>query len=311
MKYLFILLLLPSLFANDMVGTVVRIEGEAELLINPSESFSQDSSKVLLNGKYYNLGLLKLGTKIENGQVIRTSQKGKIKIIYKNGDQHIIGPTTAFEISWTQSNKEKTPTTVVNLMYGVMRGIVDKNGPRSGSQVKTKNTVMGVRGTDFFINSGNSQSKTEFTVLRGEIEVALETNKDFFKVPSGQTLEVVESSSAQKSASMGITGQDALKEINQNTSLKKMEVKAEETISQSLSDEIVTLENLAVQKTLEDIKRYDEKLYEQLKKKSVNSSEEINLSQVLKLQEKAPQTTKKKAIDLNTKTEDLYKKYQQ
>ena len=121
----------------------------------------------------------RLGRKIHLGDAVKVGPKGRAKLTFSNGDQFIVGPGTTYALENLQqtSKKDKKKGDVLKIFYGKMRGIVSKNGPRNRMKIKTRGTVAGVRGTDFFVSS--APEKVSFTVLRGK--VAIEKSKEIKK----------------------------------------------------------------------------------------------------------------------------------
>jgi hypothetical protein len=60
---------------------------------------------------------------------------------------------------------------LIDLLYGTLRGIILKDGPRSGTQVRSRTIAMGVRGTDFQIGANDTNGYAKVTVLRGSVIV--------------------------------------------------------------------------------------------------------------------------------------------
>ena len=181
--------------ANGHDAIIVKKMGNVEILSNPSKTVTGEGPHVLFEGTYFNIGDAKIGQKIQNGTIIRTGKDGKAKIVYKNGDQLNIGIGSAYKVSWVENvgNKKQDPSTL-NLMYGSLRGIVDKEGPRSGMQVKTRNAVMGVRGTDFNVLQKGTSGESGLNVLRGKVMLTEVQNPNKkLEVKTGFSAEVNES----------------------------------------------------------------------------------------------------------------------
>ena len=88
--------------AANHVGIIVKKQGKAELLTNPSSKVVGKGPHVLFEGKYYTLKKVRLGLKVGNGSVVKTGKGAKLKIVYKNGDQFNIGEGTAYRVAWTK-----------------------------------------------------------------------------------------------------------------------------------------------------------------------------------------------------------------
>jgi len=146
-----------------------------------------DANRVLVDGKiYFNLKA-SAGMKVEAGDMIRTGKNGRSRIIYENGDQFSIGTMSSFHIGTKQKKKKLT----LSLLFGKVRGIIAKNGPRSEMEVLTSTMAMGVRGTDFYVMANGKGGGAEVTVLGGKIEVSSRRDPGYKTlVSAGQTLKI-------------------------------------------------------------------------------------------------------------------------
>lgn len=307
------------------VGIIVKKQGQVEILTNPGKSISGKPPHVLYEGLYYSVQKVRPGTKVQNGNIVRTGKDGKIRVVFSNGDQYNVGEGTAYKVEWKSEAKgqKKDPSTI-SLMYGSLRGIVNKNGPRSGLTVKTRSAVMGVRGTDFHVGQNGTSGTSSLSVLRGKVDLVQKNNpKKVLKVETGVTAEVKsieqnENKSANKKSTKEVTqitlnktSKQELVAIDKDSKIEvKEEVKEEiEKLPVEVKKELAKLEKKAVQNTLSDIKDYNPDMYEKLKNKKVENIEEINKQVVAKIYTKAP-AKKAKAdigdIDFNS---DLYDKY--
>jgi hypothetical protein len=299
--------------ASSHVGRIIKKQGKAELYYNPSKKVTGSGPHVLFNGVYYNFKKLKLGAKINNGNIVKTGKDAKLKIVYKNGDQFNIGEGTSFEIKW-KSNK--TPPTG-NLLYGSIRGIISKKGARSGLIVKSKSAVMGVRGTDFNFTQRGTSGKSAISVIRGKVDVAsikkplkkikieqgfsaelkVETRKTKTKKAYASTLEISK------------TTKKELVRIQKDSKIEKQ--KEDKTKNVKVKKAIAKLEKEAIKVTLADIKEYQPELYEVLKEEKIDNVDTINTTVISKAYEKAPEKKIKPGfddMDLDLE-EDAYEKY--
>ena len=292
------------------VGRVIKKQGDAQLYFNPAKKVSGKGPHVLYNGVYYNFKPIKLGQKIQNGNIIKTGKDAKLKIVYKNGDQFNIGEGTSFEIKWANNNKPPKG----NLIYGSIRGIISKKGARSGLVIRSKSAVMGVRGTDFNFTQRGTSGKSAISVLRGKVEVA-DTKKPKKKInlDQGKTAELQVASTKKKAQATTLlvsktTKQDLIK-IQKDSKIEK--AKEDKIKDTKILKEIAKLEEKAVKTTLNDIKEYQPELYETIKDKKIKDIDSINTTVVSKAFEKAPVKKVKPGfddydLDLD---EDVYDKY--
>ena len=320
MKYLLIALLSYGLFIHNgyssHVGVVVKKQGEAELLTSPSKTVKGSGKKVLYQNTYYSLKKVRPGTKIQNGNILRTKAKSKLKIIFKNGDQFNVGEATAYKISWNPKKTKENSGSTVNIIYGSLRGIISKKGPRNNLKVESKNAVMGVRGTDFHFFQRGTSGKAEISVLRGKVEVSnTKGTKKTKQVPQGFSAEV----SSQISMNNALDKKEELSLVQVNKITKDLVVEIQkdsqiekpEKIPSQMSHEIKKLEATAVKTTLEDIKEYQPEVYAEIEKKKVESIDEVNTQVMAKTFKKAPAKKVKKGLDeLDMDLEeDAYDKY--
>jgi hypothetical protein len=155
----------------DQLAVVTQLQGKARIFSRPSNTLQSEREgiHVRYEGEYYLAKEAKIGDRIGDGNILQTSLGTKAKLIYPNGDQFYVGPATSFRIFF-KMNVSKDETRI-SLMYGKLRGIIEKGGPRTRLNIQTKSAIMGVRGTDFFIAQGGADQSTEVSILRGSVEV--------------------------------------------------------------------------------------------------------------------------------------------
>ncbi len=111
---------------------------------------------------------LKADDWVENGSIIKTTDKSFVKLIFTDKSQMNIGPNSLMKIE----NFTGKDSGVIDLVKGKIRSQVtkdylqiDKN--KSKLFIKTKNAVLGVRGTDFMISTNGKNTAT--VLFEGEI----------------------------------------------------------------------------------------------------------------------------------------------
>ncbi len=321
--FLLFIFFIQHIYAANNVGIILKKQGHVEILSNPSKKIIKKGKTVLYEGTYYNLANAKPGMRIQNGNILRTGNKSKAKIVYKNGDQFNIGEGTAYEVLWKKdNNNKKESSTTVNLIYGTLRGIVSKKGPRNNMKVKSRNAVMGVRGTDFHISQKGTSGETSVTVIRGEVKVTdkpIKASKEApkeIKVKQGFSALVKTLEARRKSKVTHITKID----LNQTTKNQlvsihkdsKVKPQAQDLVTdKKMSNELKKLEKKAVDTTLEDIKEYQPAVYEKMVKAKVDSIDKVNATVVAQAFKVAPKKREKKSFDdLEIEVEDdAYDKY--
>ncbi|MEK6704418.1 MAG: FecR family protein [Bdellovibrionota bacterium] len=158
--------------AGPQIGTITQAQGAVTLLFNPSPTLpnhKEGTSRALFEKEYYHVRPVQPADRVERGNVISTAPNAKARVVFDNGDQFNIGPGTSYRITW--DNDTANAKTHLKLMYGKLRGVIAKGGPRSRIQIKTRSATMGVRGTDFFIADDGVSGETEISILRGSVEV--------------------------------------------------------------------------------------------------------------------------------------------
>ncbi len=300
------------------VATVTRVEGQVQILTNPSNVVTGQPPHAKYKGKYYTVVQVEQGSKLDNGNIIQSSLKGRARLIYPNGDQITVGPGTSYEVNW----KKGMGRVIMDLFYGKVRGVISKIGPRKNLEVKTKFTAMGIRGTDFFVSARGGTKGTQISVLRGKVAVKKRNSPAKpFPITSGFSasiktpikLKEVEEEASPTPIIVRKTSKVEFLKIQKNTVVKKK--KPTTSKEKQLSKKMAKLEKKAVKTTLEDIKQEDPKLYKKLNemKKPVENTDQLNTATVKKLFKKAPKTPpnykmKEKEFE-ELDNEDVYEKY--
>jgi hypothetical protein len=303
------LLSISIAYAGDQVGMLTQIDGAVKIFSHPSKTLQKkdDHGKphALFEGEYFQVSDAKIGDKVDKGNIVRTAPGAKARVVYPNGDQINVGPATAYRVSWDEdSTKGKTQ---VSLAYGKLRGVIEKGGPRSRLQIRTKSAVMGVRGTDFFIAQGGEDQATEVSILRGEVEVTPQVPKAKpIPVKAGFSAEIPKVEENVKTSTHATavpqvelrkTTQEDLHGIQKSSTIAP---KAREVASAQADPEtkkaIEKLEKKATTTVLNDIKTHDPKMYEALTKnptKPLTDVDQINQASIQTLIKAAPKAPEK------------------
>ncbi len=177
--------------AGPQVGTITSIQGIVKLFHSPGEEMEGPPPHVLFENEYFSVRDVKVGDRLENKNILRVSPGSSAKVIYDNGDMITVGSSTAYRINWKKDDVKAETT--INMMYGKIRGVVAKGGPRSRLKVKTASATMGVRGTEFFVADGGPEKGTEISILRGSVDVKVgndEAKSKPVEVKAGQYAEI-------------------------------------------------------------------------------------------------------------------------
>ena len=131
--------------------------------------------KVLVNGK-----AVSKAAKVMDQAKILVSDKSFLKLKASDGTTIVVGPKSKLIVNL--SNK-KTP---VSLGVGSLRWLSPKKDKRFFG-IKTPNAVLGVRGTDFFVERDGTFDETQMVCFDGEVNlVSVEDKKDSKVVGPGQ-----------------------------------------------------------------------------------------------------------------------------
>ncbi len=139
------------------------------LFLLSQHSFSATKVAVvkMMRGKVEALSLgkstpLKVDDWVEEGAVVKTGEKSFAKLIFTDKSQMNVGPSSELKIE-KFSDKEAG---VIDVVKGKIRSQVSKDYLQMKDQdksklfIKTKNAVMGVRGTDFMITTNGQNTAT-------------------------------------------------------------------------------------------------------------------------------------------------------
>jgi hypothetical protein len=123
-------------------------------------------AKAIVNGKEVSL---KADDWVDGGAVIKTSEKSFVKLVFIDKSQMNVGPLSEIKIEKFHSKDAG----VIDLVKGKIRSQVSKDylqiqgKDRSKLFIKTKNAVMGIRGTDFMISTNGTN--TAAILFEGEV----------------------------------------------------------------------------------------------------------------------------------------------
>lgn len=64
---------------------------------------------------------------------MRNAPKAQAQVIFENGDQIYVGPSTSYRVFWNDpvNAKANSGQTYMRLLYGKVRNVVSKVGPRN------------------------------------------------------------------------------------------------------------------------------------------------------------------------------------
>lgn len=286
-------------------GTITRIRGDVEILSQVNQA---KTTQVYYQDRSYFLTQAQLGDEIRRGDILRTGHASIVRVVFENGDQFTVGPGSEYTL---EIQAEGQSSSLINMARGRLRGVVSSDGPRNNMEVKTRSASLGIRGTDFFVESPRF-SQTEVTVIRGEVEIAAIDEKssrpsEVIAVRSGQSGEIKSTDSFQPPLIVP-TSQRRLISIQESTNIKRDEKK---DLPPQLNQRIQILEQAALETTKKDIKRHDPKLYEKLQRdpdrlKSVDDLQGVVTALAI---EKAPVDEKLSPQELKKLRNNPYREY--
>lgn len=264
--------------AIDHVGRISKVENSSTIFVpfKGKEKKTDRLTKYL--GKVYRIIDAKRGMRVDNGHIVNTGPHSKLKVIFKNGDHLYVSPNTQIEIKWQPKTFQGKDPSTISILRGAIRGLIEKDGPRSGMKVITTNTVMGVRGTDFHVSQLHS-GLTQISVLRGKIKVFDDIKEQNVEITPGKTFVKKDNNS-----DLVMISQSELKQIKSQSEIKS---------DDNQTKEIQELEKKATEVTLKDIKIYQPTLYEKVIKMKGMDSEKLAASTIEILEKLAPATRKK------------------
>lgn len=312
---------------SNYVGTITRSSGDVNILSKPSDQANGPGPWVKFEDKYYKVKKAKVGTKLQNSNVVQSFSNGKAMIVFPNGDHIHVGPGTSYQMNWQEGSQQQS--NVLKMVYGNVRGVVSPQGPRKNMKVETKTAVAGVRGTDFSIQAVGGT--TELHVLRGKVEIQEKSPQSApVAVEAGYTGKIAQSTSSEPDTSpqkdqttassiavplVQKTTKEELIVIQKASSISKDEAQVTEPVDSVVKEEIQKLESQAKVNLIADIKTYDPEQgakLEQLAAKAPLDLQEINTTSVSKLFKEAPAQDKSKAFsaeDFEGIDGDVYNKY--
>jgi len=255
--------------AGVHTATVTNLVGEVHLLKSPTPQATGDGIHVLFNGSYYLYYLAELGSKVELDEVVQTTAGAKARLLFDNGDQMNVGELTSFKLEIPKKNKTSNPQ--LDLLFGRIRSVISKEGPRNRLSIKNKTVVMGVRGTDFLVQDyGIGGNGTELQVFRGKVEFK-NTDKpnDVKLVAKG---DAAFSSTTEKKSEVQVRPitKDDLFETQKNLFVPS------NNKGPDVPKEVVELEKKSVDTTLQDMKSESPEAFKKLSGSDISTSQIIN-----------------------------------
>ena len=263
----------------EQQATLTQLTGQVSVLKFPHDKVAGEGVHVLFKGKYFLYTLAKVGDQVGLGEVVQTKEHSKARLIFENGDQFNVGEMSSFVLARpTKKENPKGPT--LDLAFGRIRAIIDKEGPRNRLKIKTHAVTMGVRGTDFMVSDvGFTSGGAELQVFRGKVELKAPTSSkntasSTSLITRGEAASVTLTENAKQSAPKIVEKkltQDDLEEAHQKLFV--------ETATLSNSNEVTqikALEAKAVESSLKDLKAENPEIFKKLDPSKIHSAQVVN-----------------------------------
>lgn len=303
--------LAPTLFAQSIHdATIARCFGKVSILKDPKKKVTGAGPHVLFEGFYYQRSRAKTGGIAPLGSVIQTGDKSRCRLIFANGDQISVSDHTSYKIT---KNPKAPDKPLIELFFGAIRSVIEKNGPRTGTEVRTRSLAMGVRGTEFHIRANGKGGRSAISVLRGKVALTTSNQSKPTEIPSGFSAEI-KSDTKASAPKVNLIKTDRLEllAIQKSTTIAKSDAPL---AFEGALDQVEKLEKKAVTVLLTDIKQEDPNLYQSLQKSGTGKDLSLNQLQTATVKEaykKAPKKTstrKPTKEELEMSDEDIYEKY--
>lgn len=175
MKILFCLLILsPSLFAQDFAYDKEKGKAVPTFIGEPKLLKGQVQKEA--DGKSVNL---KMDSRFYKNDTIITGDKSLAKNMMVDDTLITLNGNSRINFAEFKFQDKTDRQALFKFIQGQLRGEVINKAKTGDIQFKTQYTVMGVRGTTFFINQHKNKNLaiTEFALSSGEIEVSDEKNQ--------------------------------------------------------------------------------------------------------------------------------------
>jgi len=273
-------------------ATITRLSGKVQILSLGMEKSDSEATTVKFEGNFYTFRAGKVGLKVIVGNIIQTGLKGKVRLVYPNGDQIHVGSATSYRIL-------KTKKPEVKIDFGKVRAQISKKGRRKRLGIRTMSATLGVRGTDFYVYDSGRLGQTEVSVLRGQVNVTAVASKISVQVKPGYSVEIPSPQKIQPATNDTIKTPKAIQQkvtiptqplLRKTTQFEFDEMRAHSQIQAPLntSPVIAKLEKKAILNQIEEIRLEDPSLYQRLKKAKSLDAEALSEIAIEKHYKSAP-----------------------
>jgi hypothetical protein len=140
---------------------------------------------------------LELGGGVSAGDAVRTDDEGRVRLVFADGSVVVVSPRSEIVIDENVYDPSQgTASSMFDLLKGKIRAVVSDYYETTGSfEVKTPNSISGVRGTDFIVVHDPALEVSEVVGVSGRVSVssvaapgvAVEvTSKTLSRIEAGQ-----------------------------------------------------------------------------------------------------------------------------
>ena len=122
---------------------------------------------------------LKPGDTVDAGETISTDANSEVKLLFPDRSVVDLGPATSFKLLPSPA-AESEETVSAEVEWGTVRSSIRKKLDKKGKFfLKTKSSVLAVRGTEFIVNIARTEKtfKEEVVVSEGKVEVRSQNGK--------------------------------------------------------------------------------------------------------------------------------------
>lgn len=214
---------------------------------------------------------------LKEGAIVTTSEKSFVKLAFIDKSSMNVGPKSELKIEKFSKNEAG----VINVLTGKIRSKVtkdylDMDKDKSKLFIKSRNAVMGVRGTDFLFSANKTTGSSTAVLFEGSIvfnKISKESNMRDLEsiVNKGRKIQPGQVSVAMRGiAKPTVPAKMSKKQfetLSNNDTFKVVEVKSEKKVKSvvppGLTGDIVVGENTELKKTINEIMKVELKTPEE------------------------------------------------
>ncbi len=129
--------------------------------------------EVAERGRNGNWQPLQLGDRVAVGDAVRTNDQGRVRLVFADGSVVVLSSKSEIVIDENvYSPSEGGATSVFDVLKGKIRAVVSDYYETTGTfEVKTPNSISGVRGTDFVVVHDDALGVSEVVGVSGRVVV--------------------------------------------------------------------------------------------------------------------------------------------